>query len=318
MTVDQVIQKVRDRIRIKHLAWSTERSYVHWISRYARFARCLDRHLTHDHKFEAFMSHLAQQDVSASTQNQAFNALVFLYREVLQVQLGKIDALRAKRPQHIRIAPSREDTARLLASVEDRGGYPLRLIVRILYGCGLRLNEALELRLKDVQIGQGFLAIRDAKGGKDRVVRLPPSLVAPIRAQADAAKASWQRDSAETIPVELPGRLAIKYPHAALELGWYWLFPAQERCRHPRTGQVVRWHVHPSSVQRAVRSAARAIGLHGITPHCLRHAYATHALELGNSVRDVQQALGHACLETTAGYIHAEALRVRSPLETTP
>ena len=315
MTLTDVIQKMRMLIRVKHLAYSTEKSYVHWVGRYAAFARGLNPDMTHEAKLERFLTHLAKSDVSASTQNQAFNAIIFLYREVLGIELSKVNGLRAKKYQHVRIAPPIEQTGRILAGVKDTGGYPLGLIVRLLYGCGLRLNEALDLRLKDVLPDEGRLVIRAAKGCKDRVVPLPPSLLEPIRKQIEIAKALWKRDSVDRLPVALPHLLSYKYPAAKYEQRWYWLFPAAGTCRHPRTGEIVRWRVHPTSVQSAVRSSALAAVVPGVSPHCLRHAYATHAIEAGNSIRDVQEVLGHAHLDTTMGYIHADSCRVRSPLE---
>lgn len=317
MNRHQAIEAVRDMLRIKHLAYSTEKSYTHWVSRYCRFIDTLSGKLTSEQKVEAFLSSLAKANVSASTQNQAFYALLFLYRDVLKIELKDVNALRAKRPSFVRVAPPRADVMKLLDVVSDRGGYPLRLIVRLLYGCGLRLNEALDLRVKDVLVSQSRVIIRSAKGGKDRVVALPCYLANELQAQVDCARGSWQKDQAAHMPVPLPSQLAVKYPRAPYEWRWYWMFPAHETCRHPRTQEIVRWRIHPACVQRAVRTAARSIGLEGVTPHHLRHAYATHALEAGNSVRDVQEALGHAHLDTTMGYIHPEPLRVRSPLEAT-
>lgn len=315
MTVDDVIARMREQIRIRHLAWSTEKSYIHWARRYARFAAQLRRDLPAEEKFRSFLSALAQDDVSASTQSQAFNAVLFLYREVLGVQLGKVDAMRARRGKHERYSPSRDQVRSILSQVVDAGGYPVKLIVSVLYGCGLRLNEGLEIRIKDLLLDRGQVVIRQAKGAKDRVVPIPPSLRDQLSAQSALSAALWARDSANRIPVPLPGRLAVKYPQAQFERGWYWLFPATGMCSHPRTGERMRWHVHPSAIQRAVRSASRKAGVDGVTPHCLRHAYATHAIEMGAAVTDVSKVMGHVHLDTTAGYIHAEAMRVRSPLE---
>ena len=315
MNQKQAVEAVLNMLRIRHLAYSTEKSYTHWVSRYCRFMTSLSGELTSERKVEAFLSSLAKANVSASTQNQAFNALIFLYRDVLKIELKEINALRAKRPSFVRVAPPRPDVMRLLENVKDHGGYPLRLVIRLLYGCGLRLNEALDLRVKDVMVSESRLIIRGAKGGKDRVVALPCCIAQEMKAQVECARGSWLKDQAARIPVALPSLLSTKYPRAPYEWRWYWLFPAAHTCGHPRTGETVRWRIHPACVQRAVRQAARKIGLEGVTPHHLRHAYATHALDAGNSVRDVQQALGHAHLDTTMGYIHAEPLRVRSPLE---
>jgi site-specific recombinase XerD len=264
----------------------------------------------------AFLTSLAHAECSPTTQNQALQSLLMFYREVHSVELGRIDALRAKRREHVRYAPTREETAALLTAVRDTGCYPVRLIVHLLYGCGLRVNEPLELRIKDVDIANSRLVVRQAKGGKDRVVPMPCSLVDPVRKQVAVAAALWQQDAAAGVPVPLPDRLEVKYPSYAHARAWYWLFPLRTRSEHPRTGATVRWHVLDTAVQRAVRDAAETCGLTGlITPHCLRHAYATHAMQAGANVRDVQQVMGHAHLDTTMGYLHAESGRVKSPLD---
>ena len=188
------------------------------------------------------------------------------------------------------------------------------MIVKRLYGCGLRVTEPLNMRLADVLLGESKLMIRSAKGGKDRPVALPCSLVPVIQAQIALAKAVAESDRLNRIPVKLPNRLAAKYPHWQFSPKWAWLFPARDTCPDPRTGQTVRWRCHEVNVQRAVKAAATPLGLE-ITPHCLRHAYATHCLNRGANVRAIQTAMGHKQLETTMGYLHADALSVPSPLD---
>lgn len=263
---------------------------------------------------EAFLTQLARQEVSASTQNQAFCALLFLYRECFVVTLGKVESLRAKKPVHLRYAPEENEVRALLAAAHDVSSYPTRLIVHLLYGCGLRVSEPLNLRLKDVLLTESKLVIRAAKGGKDRFVSLPCCLVAEMRAQMEFAKGVAERDRTAQVPVALPGLLAKKYPHWQFSAKWAWVFPSHKPCLHPRTGEVVRWRVHEANIQRCVRAAARPLGL-DITPHHLRHAYATHCLNRGGNPRAIQEAMGHSQLETTMGYMHAEALSVRSPLD---
>jgi len=202
----------------------------------------------------------------------------------------------------------------MLAKVGDVGGYPTRLIVNLLYGCGLRVSEPLNLRLGDVLLAESKLVIRAAKGGQDRFVAIPCSLVGEIQAQIAVAKALAGADRVNRIPVKLPGLLATKYPHWQFSPKWAWLFPARQPCADPRTGQTVRWRCHEANVQRAVKAAAQPLGL-DITPHHLRHSYATHCLNGGANVRAIQSAMGHKQLETTMGYLHAEALSVRSPLD---
>lgn len=264
---------------------------------------------------EAFLTQLAHQDVSASTQTQAFNSLLFFYREVLKVEVGKVDSLRAKKPVHLRYAPEQHEVKALLAGCQDVGGYPTRLIVKLLYGCGLRVSEPLNLRVKDVLLAESKLVICGAKGGKDRFVSIPCSLVPELKAQLAHAKALAEKDRLAGVPVALPGLLAKKYPPWQFSPKWAFLFPSHQTCPHPRTGQTVRYRVHEANVQRCVRAAARPLGL-DLTPHHLRHAYATHCLNGGQNPRAIQQAMGHSQLETTMGYLHAEAMSVRSPLET--
>ena len=316
MTLDSALLKIREVCRLRHLALSTEESYCGWVSRFSRFVaeRCADG--TPEKKMEAFLTQLAAQEVSASTQNQAFCALLFFYREALGVTLGKVDALRAKKPVHLRYAPEVHEVRALLAAAGDVSSYPTRLIVRLIYGCGLRVSEPLNLRLKDVLLAESKLVIRAAKGGKDRFVAIPCSLGEELRAQMEFARGVAERDRVARVPVVLPGLLAAKYPHWPFSPKWAWLFPAHKPCLHPRTGEVVRWRCHEANVQRCVRAAARPLGL-DITPHHLRHAYATHCLNAGQNPRAIQMAMGHSQLETTMGYLHAEALSVRSPLELT-
>jgi len=264
---------------------------------------------------EAYLTMLARKrDVSASTQNQAFNAVLFFYRRVLGQELKDIDGLRATRPDRVRYAPTVDEVRQLLPMVRDVGGYPTNLITRMLYGCGLRVSEPLALRVKDLDLVNSQVRIIEAKNRKDRVVKLPCSIVEELRAQMDFARAVWRRDVEGKLPVVLPHQLARKYPAYQFAWSWAWVFPMRNACRHPRTGEWVRWHVLPCNVQRAVQEAAQKLEL-PITPHCLRHAYATHSLNRGVNIKALSEAMGHAQIETTAGYCHAEALSVPSPLE---
>ena len=286
-----------------------------WVSRFARFVseRCQAAMLPAQ-KMEAFLTQLARQDVSASTQNQAFQALLFFYREVVKAEVGRVDALRAKKPVHLRYAPEASEVHRLIADLKDVAGYPTGLIVKLIYGCGLRVCEPLNLRVKDVLLEDSKLVICSAKGGKDRFVAMPCSLATELAAQLKFARVVGEQDRVNGIPVALPGLLSEKYPGWQFAPKWAWLFPARTTCTHPRTGQIVRWRCHEVNIQRAVREAARPLGL-DISPHHLRHAFATHCLNGGQNPRAIQQAMGHSNLETTMGYLHAEALSVWSPLD---
>jgi len=200
--------------------------------------------------------------------------------------------------------------------VVDCGGYPTRLVAHLLYGAGLRVSEPLELRIKDVDLARRSLAIRGAKGGKDRVVELPRALADAMAGQMRLAKVTWRADAAAGLPVAMPGLLARKSPRLALTEAWAWVFLAHQPMKHPRTGERVRWRMHEVNVQRAVRAAAQKTGLAGkVTPHVLRHCYATHAHDAGAPARNLQEAMGHTQLETTMRYLTPSAAGVRSPLD---
>lgn len=255
-----------------------------------------------------------ERDVSASTQSQAFNAICFFYKDCLGSPLKDVDALRATRPDRVRYAPTVAEVNRLLPLVRNVGNYPTNLITRMLYGMGLRVSEPLNVRIKDLDLANSKLFIIGGKGRKDRVVRLPCSLVVELQHQVDYARAIWRRDSIAKIPITLPHQLAKKYPQYQFAWSWAWLFPSHQPCRHPRTGGIVRWHVLECNVQRAVREASQKLGF-TITPHCLRHSYATHCVERGTNIKALQSAMGHVDSNTTLGYVHAEALSVKSPLD---
>lgn len=315
MTTEDAVQRLVEVCRRQHKSLSTERVYSHWLRDYCRFVPSVDPSLTSERKMEAWLTMLARKrDCSASTQNQAFNAVLFFYHKVLGQELKNIDGLRATRPDRIRYSPTVDEVRRLLPLVGDVGGYPTRLITQMLYGCGMRVSEPLNLRVKDLDLANSQVRIIEAKNRKDRVVKLPCSIMEELRAQLDYAKAIWKRDAEAKLPVVLPHQLARKYPAYQFSWSWAWVFPMRNACRHPRTGEWVRWHVLPCNVQRAVQKAAQELQL-PITPHCLRHAYATHSLNRGVNIKALSEAMGHAQIETTAGYCHAEALSVPSPLE---
>ena len=316
MHAKEAIQRTREVIRRQHKALATEDTYVHWLRRYISALQGIPPTLTSEQKLERFLTQLAlTRDVAASTQNQAFNAIAFFYKDVLGTPLHDVDALRATRPVHLRHAPTLTETRALLQAVGDVGGYPTNLVARLLYGCGLRVTEPLNLRIKDLDLEGAVLFVLGAKGGKDRVVSLPRSLVPDLAQQIQYARAVCQRDRQNRIRVELPHQLARKYPEYEFAWPWAWVFPSPQPCRHPRTGQIVRYRMHEANVQRAIKIARRQLGIM-VLPHELRHAYATHCLERGTNPRAIQEAMGHKSLETTMGYFHAESLSVRSPLET--
>lgn len=302
-------------MRLRHFALKTEKAYCFWLQSYMTSVRKYPASWTSAQKVQRFLTDEAHRGVAASTQNQALNALVFFYESVLEAPLGTIEAARARRPPTVRTALSSDETLRLLEAVEDVAGYPTRLVCWLIYGCGLRVTEPLELRLKDIDMPECRGVVRGAKGGKDRIINLPVTLMDGISAQVRLARAVWRADTAAEIPVSLPGLLARKSPRLAFTEAWAWLFPAHAPSANPRSGRKERWRMHEVNVQRAVRAAAARVGLTGrVTPHSLRHSYATHAHRDGASARDVQEALGHAHLETTMRYL-TPAPRVASPAD---
>jgi integrase len=302
-----------------HLAFSTEDIYCGWIARYYDFCRGMPNELPPEQKAEAFLTDLAvRKRLAARTQNQAFSAMLFLYKEVLGKPLGNVEALRAKRPHFERISPSREQVRRLREAVVDTASTPARLLVDLLYGCGLRVSEPLDLRVKDLLWSEGpngQLLLRGAKGGKDRRVPIPRSCVASLREQVEKARTVWDWDRAHApdVGVTLPFALERKYSKTPFLWQWFWIFPAQNHCTDPRSGTRVRFHILVDCVERAVRRAAMKAELDGlITPHVLRHAYATHSRE---SIDSLRQLLGHSSLETTATYLHPVVDRAGNPLD---
>lgn len=319
----RLIDQCREVLRLRHMAWRTEEAYLGWIRRYLRF--CRDRHGSWVHPKDCdpgmlreFLSDLAVRGgVSASTQNQALNALVFLHREVLGMEVAELDGMeRARRRHRIPVVLGREEVRRLLGALEP----PMDVFGRLLYGTGLRLVEALRLRIQDVDFPGRIVVVRGGKGDKDRRTMLPETLVEPLRLQMEEARRVWQKDREEKQPgVWLPEALERKYPSASTSWNWFWLWPSREAGKDPRTGRVRRHHLLERNVQVAVRKAALLAGLEKpATPHVLRHCFATHLLEAGTDIRTVQDLLGHAHVTTTQIYTHVlskPGMGVRSPLD---
>lgn len=318
MNASQALERARAVMRRQHKSPATELTYLHWLRHYMIALGGLPKTLSSEQKLESFLTELAlRKNVSAATQNQAFNAILFFYKDVLGQPLQAVEALRATRPERLRHAPTVGETRAVLAAVPAVGGYPTPLVARLLYGCGLRVSEPLNLRIKDVSFENGRLFIMGGKGRKDRVVALPCSVTEGLRGQLDFARAVWQRDGEAKIPLELPHQLGVKYPGYRFAWEWAWVFPAHWPVQNPRTGERVRYRMHEANVQRALREAGRKTGVR-ILPHELRHAYATHSLERGVNIKALQEAMGHEQIDTTLGYCHAEALSVCSPLDTEP
>lgn len=316
MTKSETMAKMTDALRLQRKALSTERCYLHHAGSYIEWLKKHGRQFnTSKARIEGYLTAMANRRVSASTQNQAFNALVYLYETVLGEKIDGIKALRAKTPKHHRTALPRETTLELLRRIKNRAGYPTNLVARMLYGCGLRVSEPLNLRIKDVDVQSSRLVIRGAKGGSDRTVTIPCSLMPEIETQIKAARATWEHDQRAGLPVEIPGQLIRKYPRAGMSWQWAWLFPSHQPCNHPRTGERVRYRMHEANVQRATKDAARSMDLDSMaTPHILRHCWATHVIDAGASIKDVQESLGHKSLETTMIYVRPDQSRIPSVL----
>jgi integron integrase len=316
---NEVIAEARKKMRLRHLSLSTEDSYCGWIARYYDFAKPLPTTMAPEKKTEAFLTYLAvRRGVAAKTQNQALAAILFLYSVVLGRALGDVSPLRARTPSRERSAPSREQVRLFRSAVQDTPQTPARLLVDLIYGTGMRVSEPLELRIKDVLWEERQIVIRNAKGGKDRRVPIPKACVERLKLQMERAKILWEwdRKNSPEVGVPLPNRLATKYPSAPFSWQWFWVFPAAGHCDDPYGGERVRFHLLIDSLQRTVKDAAARVQLGGlITPHALRHAFATHMLAAGTDVRTIAQLMGHSSLETTVGYIHTEVASAKSPLD---
>jgi integron integrase len=314
----RLLDTVRSKIRLKHYSIRTEYAYLDWIRRFIRFHGLRHPQELGAPEVEAFLSHLAVQgNVAASTQNQAKSALLFLYREVLAIELPWLEGVQsAKRPQRLPVVLTPDEVARLLACMTGTTG----LVARLLYGTGLRVMEAVRLRVKDVDFERLEILVRDGKGAKDRVTMLPEALLAPMRAQMAVAHALHQRDLGEGFGrVYLPFALDRKYSSAAGEWMWQYVFPADRLSDDPRAGVKRRHHLDPQYVQRAMHQAVRAAKIaKPATPHTLRHSFATHLLLEGYDIRTVQELLGHKDVQTTMIYTHVlnrGGRGVRSPLD---
>jgi integron integrase len=317
----RLVDAVRSAMRLRHFSRRTERAYLGWIRRFVlAHGRRPPRELGAA-EVTAFLSSLAtQRQVAASTQNQALAALLFLYRDVLGQDLPWLDDLvRARRPARLPTVLSRDEVAALLARLDG----PPHLVATLLYGGGLRLLEALRLRVKDVDFAGRQLVVRSGKGDTDRVTLLPAAAAPALREQLAAARRQHDLDLAAGAGwVELPHALLRKYPGAGREWAWQWVFPATRTYRETASGQVRRHHLHETVMQRAVRDAVvRARLGKRASCHTLRHSFATHLLEAGYDIRTVQTLLGHRDVNTTMIYTHVlnrGPAGVRSPLDALP
>ena len=318
MQKPRLLDQVREVCRVRHYSPRTKKTYIHWIKRYIFFH---DKRHPKDMgapEINAFLSWLAtSRNVAAATQNQALNALVFLYHQVLKIDPGDFgDVVRAKKPKRLPVVLSREEVPAVLANLHGE----LWLVGGLLYGSGLRLMEAIKLRVKDIDFDRQEVTVRDGKGGHDRRTMLPQSLVEPLQKHLRKVKAIHEDDLAAGYgDVWLPGALAKKHPKAGREWGWQYLFPASRRSRDPDSGEIRRHHTFATNVQKAVKTAAQEAGLtKKAGPHTFRHSFATHLLESGYDIRTVQELPGHKDVKTMMIYTHVlnkGGKGVRSPLD---
>jgi integron integrase len=319
--IQQVLDPVRAKIRVKHYSIRTEQAYVEWIKRYVWFHGKRHPSGLGAIDVEKFLSHLvSDRDVSAATQNQAQSALLFLYREVLGVELPWLDdVIRAKPTARLPVVLTHEEVANVLSRLRP----PHRLLGNLLYGAGLRIMEGVRLRVKDVEFVRGEIIVRDGKGAKDRITMLPRGLRGVLRTHLARVHALHERDLANGFGnVWLPSALARKFPMAPRAWGWQYVFPAERRSIDPRSGIERRHHLSDQAFQRAMRQAVRDAGIpKPATPHTLRHSFATHLLESGYDIRTVQELLGHSDVSTTMIYTHVlnrGGRAVISPLDRLP
>ena len=314
----RLLDQVRERIRYLHYSLRTAQAYLLWIRAFIRHHGLRHPRTLGGSEVESFLNALVnQRNISASTHKQALCALLFLYREMLDQDLPWMQQI--QRPAVRKHVPAVLTVAQVQDVLARIQGEPA-VVARVLYGCGLRLNEALKLRVKDVDFERHVLIVRSGKGGKDRVVMLPRSLVTDLHAQLARARAWWEQDRKLGRPgVEMPDALARKYPNGGASWGWHWVFPADHCSRDPRSGTERRHHLYPQTIQRHLKRAVQAADIHlPVSVHTLRHSFATHLLQSGTDIRTVQELLGHSDVSTTMIYTHVlriAAGTVASPLD---
>jgi integron integrase len=315
-----LLDQLREVLRYKHYSLRTEQAYLYWVRFFVRW-HGRDGQMRHPRdmgagELRAFLGMLAnERKVSVSTHNQALSALLFLYREVLHINLPWLDDLqRPTRPKRIPSVLTQAEVSALLGAMDGT----TELLAKLLYGTGMRLSEGLKLRIKDVDFDRHVLVVRDGKGGKDRVVMLPRSLCVSLKAQLAAARNLWEHDRDRGVPaVQVPDALAVKYPDLGCRWGWFWVFPAHALSLDPRSRVERRHHLYEERLQRAIKLACAAAGIHKpVSVHTLRHSFATHLLQSGTDIRTVQELLGHSDVSTTMIYTHV--LKVAAGGTTSP
>lgn len=315
-SIAEFIEACRAFMRVRRLSLRTEDSYLHYIRRFLDFHRRKPEEMG-ETEVEAFLTHLVIRDrVAKATQNVAFSAILFLYREILGIELKGVNALRAQRPQRAPVVLSKSEIARVFKQLKLQH----HLIASVLYGSGLRLFEGQRLRVKDVDFENGLMLIRAGKGDRDRHAVLPQKLFLPLSDHLNASRTLWEKtQSIDAVPASMPDALAKKYPNAAFDWGWQFVFPAPKLMIDPLDGLEKRHHFLEDTFQRALKRAANKTNIaKNVSPHTLRHSFATHLLEAGYDIRTVQELLGHKDIRTTQVYLHVmnrPGLGVLSPLD---
>ncbi|MEK8046184.1 integron integrase [Ideonella margarita] len=314
----RLLAQLRERLRFMHYSLRTEEAYVYWVKAFIRFHGLRHPAELGGSDVEAFLTHLAdERSVAPSTHSQALSALLFFYGKVLGQQLPWLKEIgHPRRQRRLPVVLTVEEVRHVLRAMVGEH----QLLAQLLYGCGLRITEALRLRVKDVDFGQRALIVREGKGAKDRVVMLPQTLVPALRAQLGLARSLWAADvEAGTAGVEMPHALERKYPRMGSSWPWFWVFPQDHHSTDPVSGVIRRHHLYDQTFQRAFKRAVQATGLaKPATPHTLRHCFATHLLQSGTDIRTVQELLGHSDVATTMIYTHVLKMgggAVRSPLD---
>jgi len=317
----RLLDKVRERVRYLHFSLRTEEAYVHWTRAFVRYHGRRHPREMGGPQVEAFLAWLSgDRGVSASTHRQALSALLFLYQQVLGQQLPWMDAIgRPQRKPRLPVVLSPAEVAAVLALLDGTHG----VLARLLYSTGMRIAEALQLRVKDVEFERRVVIVRSGKGGKDRVVMLPATLAPGLQQQMQRARVLWEADARTGRGgVQMPDALERKHPRAGASWAWFWVFPQAEHTVCPRTGVQRRHHLFDQTFQRAFKRAVLAAGIdRPATPHTLRHSFATHLLQSGTDIRTVQELLGHSDVSTTMIYTHVLKVAVggtRSPLDALP
>ncbi|MGJ3248779.1 MAG: integron integrase [Elainellaceae cyanobacterium] len=299
----KLLDQVREVMRLKHYAYRTEETYIHWIKRYILFHRKRRPREMGCFEIEAFLTDLAvNQHVAAATQNQALNAILFLYQKVLGIEIAGINAVRASAPRNLPVVLTKAEALAVIRQME--GSH--QLVVKLLYGSGLRLSEALRLRVKDVDFAQHQIIVRDGKGRKNRVTMLPASVASEIQDHLVGIRRQHQQDLGRGFgAVSLPFALERKYPNANRDWIWQYVFPSGRIVKDPRSREMRRHHLHESGIQKALKQAVRQVGLaKKVGCHTFRHSFATHLLENGYDIRTIQELLGHTDVKTTMIYTH--------------